>query len=91
MRIEGALTPGCVVAIGIFDGVHAGHQEILREAKSLGKKVLALTFDPHPTTIFAPDKSPAMLTTLERRIELLRENGADAVAVIEFTKEFAAL
>ncbi|MEI6670682.1 MAG: bifunctional riboflavin kinase/FAD synthetase [Actinomycetes bacterium] len=91
MRIEGALTPGCVVAIGIFDGVHAGHQEILREAKSLGKKVLALTFDPHPTTIFAPDKSPAMLTTLERRMELLRENGADAVAVIEFTKEFAAL
>jgi riboflavin kinase/FMN adenylyltransferase len=48
-------------------------------------------FDPHPTKVFAPDKSPAMLTTLERRIELLRHHGADAVAVIEFTKDFAAL
>jgi cytidyltransferase-like protein len=44
MRIEGSFTPGSIVAIGIFDGVHLGHQEILRTAKSAGKQVVALTF-----------------------------------------------
>jgi riboflavin kinase/FMN adenylyltransferase len=81
-----------VVAIGIFDGVHLGHQAILARAKevSKGRGIIALTFDPHPTQIFAPNKAPTMLLSLERRIELLKEFGVDAVVVCEFDREFAA-
>lgn len=77
------------VAIGIFDGVHAGHQEILAEAARHGR-VVALTFYPHPTSIFAPERTPTALVSLDDRIALLEENGAAEVVVIEFTKEFAA-
>ena len=76
------------VAIGIFDGVHRGHQLILAEAAKHGP-VTVLTFDPHPTSIFAPDRTPTALTSLQDRIELLKENGARHVVVITFTKEFA--
>ena len=83
---------GAVVTIGVFDGVHVGHQAILDHATSLsdGRGVVALTFDPHPTHIFAPDRAPIMLVSLERRVELLKRHGADAVVVIDFDKEFAA-
>jgi riboflavin kinase / FMN adenylyltransferase len=76
------------VAIGIFDGVHAGHQQILAEA-ALHGRVVALTFYPHPTSVFAPERTPSALVNLEDRISLLEENGASEVVVIEFTKEFA--
>lgn len=84
---------GAVVAIGIFDGVHFGHQAILARAKEMsdGRGVVALTFDPHPRQIFQPEKNLTMLVTLERRVELLKEYGADAVVVIDFDKEFAAM
>ena len=78
------------VAIGIFDGVHSGHQQLLRTAKLFGR-VLALTFYPHPTSIFAPDRTPPQLLSLEDRIELLKFHGADDVVVIEFTKEFSEM
>ncbi len=77
------------VAIGIFDGVHAGHQEILAEAARHGR-VVALTFHPHPTSIFAPERTPTAVVSIEDRIALLEENGAAEVVVIEFTKEFAS-
>ncbi|MEI6120401.1 MAG: bifunctional riboflavin kinase/FAD synthetase [Actinomycetes bacterium] len=77
------------VAIGIFDGVHAGHQQILAEAARHGR-VVALTFYPHPTSVFAPERTPSSLISLEDRISLLEENGAAEVVVMEFTKEFAA-
>lgn len=82
-----------VVVIGVFDGVHKGHQEILNRAKALanGEKVIALTFDPHPTTVFAPNNVPTLLTTLSDRIELLKIHNADQVAVLKFTKEFALM
>lgn len=82
-----------VVVIGVFDGVHKGHQQILNHAKELaeGEKIIALTFDPHPTTVFAPERAPSMLTTLADRVELLKIHNADQVAVIKFTKEFAAI
>ena len=76
------------IAIGIFDGVHSGHQQILAEAAKHGP-VTVLTFDPHPTSIFAPERTPTALTSLKDRIELLIENGAHDVQVIAFTKEFA--
>jgi len=82
-----------LAVIGVFDGVHKGHQEILSRAKELanGEKIIALTFDPHPTTVFAPERAPSLLTTLVDRIELLKIHNADQVAVMKFTKEFAAI
>ena len=91
MQWRGEQIVGATVAIGIFDGVHRGHQEILKRAKEVsnGKGVIALTFDPHPMQFFAPDKAPTMLVSVERRVELLKEHGADAVIVCEFDSEFA--
>ena len=82
-----------VVVIGVFDGVHKGHQEVLNRAKKIAgdEKIIALTFDPHPTTVFAPDHAPTLLTILTDRIELLKIHNADQVAVMKFTPEFAAM
>ncbi len=82
-----------IVLIGVFDGVHKGHQEILNRAKAIadGETIIALTFDPHPTTVFAPDRVPTLLTTLSDRIELLKIHNVDQVAVLKFTKEFAGM
>lgn len=82
-----------VVVIGTFDGVHKGHQVLLNRAKeiSAGRSIIALTFDPHPTTIFAPSKVPTMLTTLADRVELLKIHNADQVAVLKFNEKFAAM
>jgi len=82
-----------VVVIGVFDGVHKGHQEILKRAKALAgdEKIIALTFDPHPTLVFAPDRAPTLLTILSDRIELLKIHNADQVAVMKFTPEFASM
>ncbi len=82
-----------VVVIGVFDGVHKGHQLLLNRAKEIadGRSIIALTFDPHPTTVFAPDKAPTMLTTLVDRVELLKIHNADQVAVMKFTEKFAAM
>jgi riboflavin kinase/FMN adenylyltransferase len=82
-----------VVVIGVFDGVHKGHQSLLTHATSIadGREIIALTFDPHPSAIFAPDRAPMMLTTLSDRVELLKIHGADRVAVLKFTPDFAAM
>ncbi len=82
-----------VVVIGVFDGVHKGHQVLLNRAKEIanGRSIIALTFDPHPTTVFAPDMAPTMLTTLADRVELLKIHNADQVAVIKFNEKFAAM
>ncbi|MFM8921732.1 MAG: bifunctional riboflavin kinase/FAD synthetase [Candidatus Nanopelagicaceae bacterium] len=82
---------GGTVVIGNFDGVHVGHQQLLQDAQKFGNPVIAMTFEPHPTTLFAPDKAPTHLTSLDARINLLLNNGADAVVVIDFDKEFANL
>ena len=82
-----------VVVIGVFDGVHKGHQLLFNRAKEItdGRSIIALTFDPHPTTVFAPDRAPTMLTTLADRVELLKIHNADQVAVIKFNEKFAAM
>ena len=79
-----------VVAIGIFDGVHAGHQLIIANAKHHGE-VTIITFDPHPVSVVAPDRTPSQLVPLKDRIKLLKEAGASNVEVINFTKEFSKL
>jgi len=82
-----------VVVIGVFDGVHKGHQAVLNRAKAIAgdEKIIALTFDPHPVSVFAPDRTPTLLTILTDRIELLKIHNADQVAVMKFTPEFAAM
>lgn len=82
-----------VVPIGIFDGVHRGHQLVLQRARQAardrGAQVVVVTFDPHPVAILRPDAMPLMLTTIDRRIELLKEHGADDVVVLQFSEEMS--
>ena len=82
---------GAAVAIGIFDGVHQGHQLLLERARAQCELVVALTFYPHPTAILAPEKEPTFLLTLEDRVAQLRLSGADSVALYPFTAEFASM
>jgi riboflavin kinase/FMN adenylyltransferase len=86
---------GAAIAIGNFDGVHAGHHALIARARELaaahGARTVALTFDPHPSALFAPAQAPRMLTSIKRRLELLAEAGVDAVVVEPFTRELAAV
>ena len=87
------MTTGSVVLIGVFDGVHNGHQRLLNRAKEIadGRNIVALTFDPHPMQVLAPDRAPTLLTTLADRVELLKIHNADQVAVLKFNEKFAAM
>ena len=82
------------VVIGNFDGVHLGHQHVIRRARELadadGLPVVAVTFDPHPMAVLRPDHAPMTLTGLDHRCRLLSEAGADDVFVIRFSREIAA-
>ena len=79
-----------VLALGIFDGVHAGHQQIIKAAKHLGE-VTVMTFDPHPTSVVAPERTPSQLISVKDRIELLKQVGATHVEVVNFNKDFSQL
>jgi riboflavin kinase/FMN adenylyltransferase len=79
-----------VLALGIFDGVHAGHQQIIKTAKHLGE-VTVMTFDPHPTSVVAPERTPPQLISVKDRIELLKQVGATHVEVVNFNKDFSQL
>jgi riboflavin kinase/FMN adenylyltransferase len=86
---------GAAIAIGNFDGVHLGHRALIARARELAAArdalAVALTFDPHPSTLLAPTRVPLLLTSIERRIELLAEAGVDAVVVEPFTRELAGV
>jgi riboflavin kinase/FMN adenylyltransferase len=84
-----------VVAIGNFDGVHAGHRAILQtaidEARTAQGSAFALTFDPLPAKVLAPERAPKLILTPEDKLELLGGSGIDAVLVLEFTRELSNL
>lgn len=83
-----------VVTFGVFDGVHRGHQFLLQQAREIadrdGRSVVAMTFHPHPLAVIK-GSSPVLLTCIDRRVELLLNNGADAVAVMTFDDSAAAI
>src|SRR3954447_16886317 len=81
------------VTIGNFDGVHLGHRRVLRRVRALaaehGWKSSVLTFDPHPTRVVAPARTPLLLTSPERRAALMETEGIEQVLVLPFTPELA--
>lgn len=83
------------IAVGVFDGVHIGHQALIGQtakgAKQFGGRALAATFDPLPIQALAPGAPPSALSDVDDRVRLLHAAGADDVVVFHFTKEFAAL
>src|ERR1043166_9542806 len=84
-----------VVTIGVFDGVHRGHQEIIgytvKRARDLGIEAVVVTFDPHPAEVVRPGSHPAVLTSPTRKAELIEELGADVLCVVPFTPDFSRL
>jgi len=88
---HGASITGATVIIGIFDGVHKGHQAIIKRALNLNNPVVGLTFHPHPAAIVAKDKAPTELLTLNERVHQLLTHGVSSVAVIDFTEDFSKL
>ena len=85
----------CMVTVGVFDGVHRGHQRIVHHAldaaREPGLPVVVLTFDPHPDEVVRPGTHPPFLCTTRRRAELLAGLGVDAVCMLPFTLEFSRL
>ncbi len=84
-----------VVTIGNFDGVHRGHQAVLARivelARAGGARAVAVTFDPHPAVVHRPASAPELITGLDDRLELLAATDLDAVLLVEYTLDLAAL
>ena len=84
-----------MVTIGVFDGVHRGHAQLIgqavRRARELSVPCVLMTFDPHPSEVIRPGSHPAQLTTLRRRAELVEQLGADVFFVLPFTVELSRM
>ncbi|PVU81677.1 bifunctional riboflavin kinase/FAD synthetase [Cellulomonas sp. WB94] len=82
-----------VVTIGNFDGVHRGHvgvlERMVRDARAVDARAVAVTFSPHPSQVHRPDTAPPLLTGDADRLELLAQTGLDAVLLLEYTLDFA--
>jgi riboflavin kinase/FMN adenylyltransferase len=85
----------CVVTIGVFDGVHRGHAQLIRRtvetARRLGLPAVLVTFDPHPALVVGPPRDVAALSSIPHRAGLATDLGIDAVCVLAFSHEFAQL
>jgi len=86
---------GCVLTIGNFDGVHVGHQEILRTARRLaednGTEMTVMTFEPHPVAVLCPEKAPGVLTPLTLKLHLLKDYADHCIIVLEDNRELLKL
>jgi riboflavin kinase/FMN adenylyltransferase len=82
-RLPAVVTRPRRVAVGEFDGVHLGHREVIRGADTV------LTFEPHPRQVVAPEAAPKLLTSLERKIELIASLGVEELVVIPFDRAFS--
>src|SRR5262245_35879018 len=84
-----------IVSIGNFDGLHLGHQEILKtvveRSKELGLRSLAMTFSPHPVRFLAPDLPLRLISTLEQKLHLIENLGIDIAFVAQFDTAFSHL
>src|SRR3954470_9767407 len=82
------------LAIGVFDGVHLGHQAVIststRHASETRGTAVVLTFDPHPVKVLRPDDAPHLLTATQHKIALIRDLGVAYLLVLHFDKAFAA-
>jgi len=89
----GPTPSGVCLALGMFDGVHLGHQHVVRQAvldaRALNAMAVAATFHPHPLHILAPERAPRLLQSLPQRIRALATLGVDAVWVITFSPELS--
>jgi riboflavin kinase / FMN adenylyltransferase len=85
----------CVVTIGVFDGIHRGHQSIIAEAVRMagerGMPSALITFVPHPSEVVRPGSHPAVLTTIVRRAELVEQCGVEVFCALPFTLEFSRM
>ncbi|MHB8483078.1 MAG: bifunctional riboflavin kinase/FAD synthetase [Nitrospiria bacterium] len=85
--------PYPVLALGNFDGLHIGHQTILKRvvdrAKTMKGTSIAFTFDPHPVKVLFPDRALEFLSSQEEKLDLINKSGIDLIYCIEFTKEFS--
>lgn len=92
-HIEGLKANNPVVTIGMFDGVHKGHKEIISNLNAAAKQIngesVLLSFWPHPRTIFDDNSSLRLLSTMDEKVKLLEESGIDHFAIIPFNREFA--
>lgn len=92
-QATGLVNKGSVVTIGNFDGVHIGHQAMLKAARvqadSLGLPLIVLSFDPHPEAYFSPQTSPARLSSLGERVVMLQKLGVDVACIMPFDGELA--
>ncbi|KAF0247739.1 MAG: riboflavin kinase / FMN adenylyltransferase [bacterium] len=84
-----------IVTLGIFDGLHLGHQRIMQtvasRAKATGLAATALTFSPHPRAVLHPQSAPPLLQTFEQKTEGMKLLGIEQLVILEFTRELAAL
>jgi len=88
-----SLSPGAVVSIGNFDGVHLGHHKILQTAREIAdsRQLVVITFEPHPMTVLRPGKAPPRLTLPEMKQELIASAGVDAMLILEPTPELLSI
>ena len=84
-----------VATVGFFDGVHLGHQAVLRtvvrQADERGVRSVAITFDRHPREVLSPGSEPRLLTTVERKAELIAASGVDVLVVLTFDRDFSLI